>query len=59
MGPALHSESIAVAFRKEDDELREKVNDILKDMRNDGALDELIKKVAVGDYNVPPTGGPS
>ncbi|MBI4774271.1 MAG: transporter substrate-binding domain-containing protein [Deltaproteobacteria bacterium] len=59
VGPALHSEAIAVAFRKQDGSLRKKVNDILKDMMDDGALDELIKKVATGAYNVPPTGTPS
>jgi len=59
LGPALHSEAIAVAFRKEDDSLRKKVNKVLKDMMDDGALDELIKKVATGGYNVPPTGSPS
>jgi len=59
LGPSLRSEAIAVAFRKQDKSLRKKVNKILQSMMDDGALNELIKKVATGAYNVPPTGTPS
>ena len=59
LGPPLHSEAIAVAFRKEDESLRKKVNEILQAMMDDGALNALIKKVAVGAYNDPATGDPS
>jgi polar amino acid transport system substrate-binding protein len=52
LGASLRNETIAVAFRKEDDTLLKEVNKILKAMHRDGTLNALIKKVAGGEYNV-------
>lgn len=44
LGSPLRSENIAVAFRQEDDTLREAVNKILEEMHSDGTLSELSQK---------------
>ncbi|WP_291328092.1 ABC transporter substrate-binding protein [Desulfovibrio sp. UCD-KL4C] len=44
LGSPLRREDIAVAFRKEDKTLTAAVNDILKQMHEDGTLSELSKK---------------
>lgn len=51
LGVPLRREKIAVAFRKEDDNLLKKVNKILEAMSKDDTLDNLIKKVALCEYN--------
>ena len=51
LGDLLRSEKIAVAFRKEDAALLKRVNKILEAMRKDDTLSNLIKKVALGEYN--------
>lgn len=48
----LRSEDIAVAFRQEDDSLREAVNDILQQMHDDGTLSEISKKWLQTDISV-------
>lgn len=44
LGSPLRSEDIAVAFRQEDDSLREAVNQIISDMREDGTLARYSEK---------------
>jgi len=44
LGTPLRSEDIAVAFRKEDSDLKEAVNDILQEMHEDGTLSALSEK---------------
>lgn len=44
LGNPLRSEDIAVAFRQDDDSLKEAVNKILKEMHEDGTLTKLSKK---------------
>ena len=44
LGKLLRSEEIAVAFRPEDDSLREEVNKILQAMHDDGTLSTLSEK---------------
>lgn len=44
LGNPMRTEDIAVAFRDEDDALREAVNEVLQEMHNDGTLTELSKK---------------
>jgi polar amino acid transport system substrate-binding protein len=44
LGTPLRSEDIAVAFRKGEDTLREKVNSILEEMHSDGTLTQISKK---------------
>ena len=51
LGTPLRSEKVAVAFRKEDEALLKKVNKILEAMSKDGTLNNLIKKVALCEYN--------
>lgn len=51
LGVPLRREKIAVAFRKEDDNLLKKVNKILEAMSKDDTLNNLIKKVALCEYN--------
>lgn len=51
LGTVLRSEKIAVAFHKEDGALLKIVNEVLEAMHKDGTLDDLIKKVALGEYN--------
>lgn len=40
----IQKEPTALAFRKEDDKLKDEVNKILEDLKNDGTLSELSKK---------------
>ncbi|MDD2619254.1 MAG: ABC transporter substrate-binding protein [Syntrophomonadaceae bacterium] len=44
LGKPLRSEDIAVAFRQEDDTLREAVNEVLQAMHDDGTLSTLSEK---------------
>ncbi|MFZ5945264.1 MAG: ABC transporter substrate-binding protein [Bacillota bacterium] len=44
LGNPLRSEDIAVAFRQDDDSLREEVNKILEEMHDDGTLTKFSKK---------------
>jgi polar amino acid transport system substrate-binding protein len=44
LGNPLRSENIAVAFRQDDTSLKDKVNEILEEMHNDGTLTQLSKK---------------
>ena len=41
---SLQEEEYAIGFRKQDDELCAKVNEILSDMKNDGSLGEISTK---------------
>lgn len=52
LGSPLRSEDIAVAFRQEDDTLREAVNAILQQMHDDGTLSELSQKWLEADISV-------
>ncbi len=52
LGSPLRSEDIAVAFRQEDDSLREAVNDILQQMHEDGTLSEFSQKWLKADISV-------
>ncbi|HNX29907.1 MAG TPA: ABC transporter substrate-binding protein [Syntrophomonadaceae bacterium] len=52
LGNPLRSEDIAVAFRQEDDALREAVNEILQEMHDDGTLTQLSTKWLNVDISV-------
>lgn len=52
LGSPLRSEDIAVAFREEDDALREAVNEILQEMHDDGTLTSLSEKWLKVDISV-------
>ncbi len=43
-GKLLRKETMGVAFRSDDDELREKVNTVLKEMHEDGTLSQISAK---------------
>jgi polar amino acid transport system substrate-binding protein len=53
VGNPIRSEDIAVAFRKSDSTLREKVNAILKDLHAQGVLSKLSQKWLGVDITVP------
>ncbi len=44
VGSTLRTETMAVAFQDEDDELREQVNKVLSEMREDGTLTSISEK---------------
>ena len=50
VGKLLTHEEYGIAFRKGDVEIREKVNSILREMKQKGVIDELIKKWGL-NYN--------
>lgn len=52
LGNPLRSEDIAVAFRQEDDALRESVNEILQEMHDDGTLTQLSEKWLKVDVSI-------
>lgn len=52
LGMPLRSEDIAVAFRKGDEPLMEKVNEILRAMHEDGTLSRLSQKWLNADITV-------
>jgi len=52
LGSPLRREEIAVAFRQEDDTLREAVNDIIQQMHDDGTLSKLSQKWLKADISV-------
>lgn len=52
LGSPLRSEDIAVAFRQEDDSLREAVNEILQQMHDDGTLSKISEKWLQTDISV-------
>ena len=53
-GPALADDNYGVGFRKEDVALRDKVQELLIEMKNDGSLAEICKKWFTDDITVVP-----
>ena len=53
-GPALADDNYGIGFRKEDAALRDKVQEILIEMKNDGSLAEICKKWFTDDITVVP-----
>jgi polar amino acid transport system substrate-binding protein len=53
-GPALADDNYGIGFRKEDAALRDKVQQILIEMKNDGTLSEICKKWFTDDITVVP-----
>ena len=53
-GPALADDNYGIGFRKEDAALRDKVQQILIEMKNDGSLAEICKKWFTDDITVVP-----
>ena len=53
-GPALADDNYGVGFRKEDAALRDKVQEILIEMKADGSLAEICKKWFTDDITVVP-----
>lgn len=51
LGPSLGNRSVAIGLRKEDKGLSDRIESVLEDMRKDGTLQRLIKKVAQCEYN--------
>lgn len=51
LGSPLRNEQVAIAVRKEDRGLLDKLNTILKSLQADGTLEKLMKKVAEGQYD--------
>ncbi|MBA4417190.1 MAG: ABC transporter substrate-binding protein [Syntrophus sp. (in: bacteria)] len=50
VGDPLSNERIAISFRKGDESLIKKVNNILKEMQKDGTLKQYVVKMASGGY---------
>lgn len=53
-GPALADDNYGIGFRKEDVALRDKVQELLIEMKNDGSLAEICKKWFTDDITVVP-----
>lgn len=53
-GPALADDNYGIGFRKEDAALRDKVQELLIEMKNDGTLSEICKKWFTDDITVVP-----
>ena len=53
-GPALADDNYGIGFRKDDIALRDKVQEILIEMKNDGSLAEICKKWFTDDITVVP-----
>jgi polar amino acid transport system substrate-binding protein len=51
LGASLGNRNVAIGLRKADKALLHKIESILEDMRDDGVLEELIKRVAQCEYN--------
>ena len=51
IGDPLSNERMAISFRKGDESLIKKVNEILKEMQKDGTLKQYVVKMASGGYN--------
>jgi polar amino acid transport system substrate-binding protein len=51
LGSPLRNRKVAMGLRKEDKALLSKIESVLKDMRKEGVLQTLIKKVAQCEYN--------
>jgi polar amino acid transport system substrate-binding protein len=51
LGSSLGNRRVGIGVRKEDKALLAKIEGVLEDMRDDGALQKLIKKVAQCEYN--------
>lgn len=50
VGEPVDSEAIGIVFNKNDTELRDQVNKIIKDMKDDGTLKKLSEEITGGDY---------
>lgn len=50
VGKAIADDDYSVVLRSQDEELCKKVNELIKEMRNDGTLDKLTKKCFGKDY---------
>jgi polar amino acid transport system substrate-binding protein len=50
VGEPLSNEKIAVSFRKGDESLLKKVNEVIKEMQKDGTLRQLVVKMAANKY---------
>jgi polar amino acid transport system substrate-binding protein len=50
IGEPLSNEKIAISFRKGDESLLKRVNEIVKDMQKDGALRQLVVKMTANKY---------
>jgi ABC-type amino acid transport substrate-binding protein len=51
LGPSLGNRSVSIGLRKEDKVLSDKIERVLEEMRKEGLLQNLIRKVAQCEYN--------